>query len=136
MKRKIGAGLAIATLVTGFTTPFVADAASAQRSYTIATRIVERPPSVGEFDGALTLNVSADGIVSGYYRPDDNARFISVAGGVTGERLWLEIGALSPNSMRFTGTFRNGRIEASSTSPLLDNGRITSLELTGTPKAG
>ena len=117
------------------TTAFAARADTAERSYQLQTRIVEQAPGVGEFDGALQLRVSTDGIVSGFYRPADAPRFIPVSGGVTGDRLWLEIGTFAAHPMHFNGTFRNGKIDAQSNQLARDNGRNTALELIGIPKS-
>lgn len=127
-------GLAAVLLSAATIIPLAANAESAVRTYAIATRIVEQAPSVGEFAGSLSLRVSADGIVSGYYRPEGNGRFISVTGGVSGTRLWLEIGAFAARPTRFSGTFSQGKIEAYSNTPFLDDGRFTGLELIGTPQ--
>jgi hypothetical protein len=59
--------------------PLVAGA-SDDPLYTGKTRMVEQAPSVGEFDGSLQIRIDRDGIISGYYRPDDNPRFVSVTG--------------------------------------------------------
>jgi hypothetical protein len=125
---------ATAALTVGLLTPLGADAESAERSYSISTRIIEQAPSVGEYDGSLRLRITPDGIISGYYRPDDNPRFISVSGGVTGQNFWLEIGTFASTPVRFSGTFNNGKIAADSNRPITDDGRYTALELIGNPK--
>jgi hypothetical protein len=104
------------------------------RSYNLSTRIVEQAPSVGEYDGSLQLHVSAGGLVSGYYRPDADARFVPVTGGLSGTRLWLEIGIFSRRPLRFSGTFAGGRIDAQASGFVIDNGEYTGLDLIGTPK--
>jgi hypothetical protein len=114
--------------------PLPAWAAAAERSYQIRTRIVEEAPSAGEFDGLLRLHISPEGLISGYYRPDDDPRFVAVDGGVTGSRFWIDIGSFATNPRRFSGSFRNGTIEAVGNEPIVDDGRYTTLELYGTPK--
>jgi hypothetical protein len=114
--------------------PCAAGAAAAERSYQLQTRIVEKTPGVGEFDGSLQLRVSPAGIVSGYYRPDDNPRFVPVTGGISGDRFWIEIGTFAAHPLQFSGTFSGGKIDAASNQPIVDNGRYTALELIGTPK--
>jgi len=129
-----GAACATTALAALLATPFIADAAAAERSYELQTRMVEQAPGVGEYDGALQLRVSPDGIVSGYYRPDANPRFIPVSGGIAGDRFWIELGNFGGHSLRFSGTFKNGTIDAQGNHPILDNGRSTALELIATPK--
>jgi hypothetical protein len=126
--------LAATILATQLATSSGVSAASAERSYQLETRIVEAAPSVGEYDGSLQLHVSSQGIVSGFYRPDDNPRFVPVTGGVTGDRFWLDIGIFGSHPARFSGTFLNGRIDAQSNAPILDDGRYTALQLTAAPK--
>ncbi len=130
------AALATTMLLTPLAAPVGAKAAEAERAYQLQTRIVEQAPSVGEFDGSLQLRVSVEGVVSGYYRPDDNPRFVPVTGGVKGDRFWLEIGSRRTSLERFNGVFKDGRIDAQSNGPFLDDGRYTGLELIATPRPG
>lgn len=59
--------------------------------------------------GTLHIRTSNDGIVSGFYRSDDNiSQFIPVSGGINGSNVFLLIGATQPT--RITGTFENGTI--------------------------
>jgi len=59
--------------------------------------------------GSLHIKTSKDGIVSGFYRTDDNiSQFIPVSGGINGSSVFLLIGATSPT--RVTGTYENGSI--------------------------
>ncbi len=59
--------------------------------------------------GTLHIRTSRDGIVSGFYRTDDNiAQFVPVSGGISGSNVFLLIGAAHPT--RVTGTVENGTI--------------------------
>ncbi len=59
--------------------------------------------------GSLQIRTSKDGIVSGFYRTDDNiSQFIPVSGGINGSNVFLLIGATHPT--RVTGTYENGTI--------------------------
>ncbi len=59
--------------------------------------------------GSLHISMSKDGIVSGFYRTDDNiSQFIPVSGGINGSNVFLLIGATHPT--RVTGTYENGTI--------------------------
>jgi hypothetical protein len=88
MNSRFRAAFAATAVGAALATPLAAGAAAAEQSYVLQTRIIEQSPSVGEFDGSLQLRITPDGIVSGYYRPDENMRFIPVTGGVTGDRFW------------------------------------------------
>jgi len=125
----IAAFLAVASVA-----PVAANATAANRTYDIRTRIVEQAPSVGEYDGLLQLRVSADGIVSGYYRPDDNPRFVPVTGGVSGGRFWIDIGTFATRPLHFSGTFSAGQIDAQANGFIVDDGRLTGLNLIGKPE--
>jgi len=109
--------------------PLGAQAASAERNYQLNTRIILQRPQAGEFDGTMQLRVTSDGIVSGYYRPD-NGRFIAVTGGVSDTTFWLDIGSLGPDALHFTGTFNDGHIDAAAFAGDRD------LKLVSQPKAG
>jgi hypothetical protein len=91
--------------------PISAQAASADRHYQLNTRIIAQRPAVGEYDGTMQLNISADGIVQGFYRPD-NGRFVAVTGGISDSTFWLDIGSMNNNPLHFTGTFKDGHIDA------------------------
>jgi hypothetical protein len=104
---------AITTVALGaiLLAPLGAQAASAERDYQLNTRIVLQRPQAGEFDGTMQLRVTSDGIVTGFYRPD-NGRFIAVTGGLSDKTFWLDIGSLGPDALHFTGTFVDGHIDA------------------------
>lgn len=48
--------------------------------------------SPAPFSGTLDLKVNPGGIVSGYYFEADGAMYVPVVGGLTGDRIWLDIG--------------------------------------------
>lgn len=60
------------------------------------------------WSGKLQLTITPDGIINGYYRPDDNQAFIPVTGGRDGQNVWLEIGQMG--RLHVTGTLQRGRI--------------------------
>jgi hypothetical protein len=111
MKTFIRSLLMTAAVGATLLTPISSQAASAARHYQLTTRILEQRPAVGEYDGTMQLTVTPDGIVSGFYRPSDG-RFVAVTGGVSDTTFWLDIGSMSSNPLHFTGTFKDGRINA------------------------
>lgn len=60
------------------------------------------------WSGKLQLTFTPDGIIQGYYRPDDNGAFVPVTGGRQGDSVWLDIGR--SGNLRVTGTVQNNRI--------------------------
>jgi hypothetical protein len=128
MRHLIGVGCtaAVTTIATFLAAnlPCAADSATIARSYDLRTRIVEQPPSVGEYDGSLQIRISPAGIVSGYYRADDSARFISVSGGVTGDRFWIDIGAFSARPLHFSGTLLGGTDRSAGGPPVFRSGSL------------
>jgi hypothetical protein len=58
--------------------------------------------------GTLQLTFNPDGIVNGYYRPDDNMNYIPVTGGRNGQDIWLDIG--ERGQLHITGTLQNDKI--------------------------
>jgi hypothetical protein len=71
-------------------------------------------PSGGEVTGTMRLTFSSDGTVSGTYREEFRGGFQSVAGGVTGNKLWLSFG--SRGGHQFRGTVeKNGTISGTLT---------------------
>jgi hypothetical protein len=111
MKTFLRSALMTAAVGATLLVPISSQAASAERHYQLNTRIIEQRPAVGEYDGTMQLNISSDGIVQGFYRPD-NGRFVAVTGGVTETTFWLDIGSMSSNPLHFTGTFKDGHIDA------------------------
>ncbi len=114
--------------------PRCAGATQATRSFTFQTRIIEQTPSVGEYDGSLQLRIAPDGIITGYYRPNDNARFVPVTGGLSGAHFWLDIGTFARDPLHFSGTLGKSTLDGQGSGLIVDGGRYTTLELIGTPK--
>jgi hypothetical protein len=90
-------GSAVAT-----TSAAQAAVAPAATSYTTVMTQMLPVPSAGVFPGKLNLKVSSDGIVSGWYSPDYEGATVSVAGGVQGDQLWLDLGEFG--SVRIVAT--------------------------------
>lgn len=79
-------------------------AAQSATSYTTVMTQTLPIPSAGVFPGKLDLKVSSDGIVSGWYTPDYEGSAVSVAGGVEGDQLWLDLGEFG--SVRIVATLQ------------------------------
>jgi hypothetical protein len=112
MYNALRAALAAVTLGAMLVAPTGARAAANVHTYSLRTHIAELSPGVGSWDGSLQLNVSDDGIVNGYYRPNDGP-FVPVTGGVeTNGQFWLEIGDAIRGADTYSGTFKDGQIDA------------------------
>ncbi|MDQ2680767.1 MAG: hypothetical protein M3Y21_07080 [Candidatus Eremiobacteraeota bacterium] len=72
-------------------------------SKTYSTSLTEQFGSPYPYSGTLQIQVSDDGIVSGYYRPADSGSFETVTGGRQGDQIWLNIG--QSGDLRVTGNF-------------------------------
>ena len=88
-----------ATLFSSALLPIQATAGSAvPASYDLATRQTDTD-AAGEYDGRLRIKVSSDGIVAGTYM-DTEGYISTVAGGVDGTKIWLDLRAASPGTSR------------------------------------
>jgi hypothetical protein len=94
----------------GVATPFPAMAAVQHTgSFTFATTLTDVRDNVpGAYEGILNLHISQDGIIQGTYRSLDEGTDRPVTGGLTGTKVWLEIGDF--DSMHIDGTFAGGKI--------------------------
>ena len=101
----------IMTAVAALVLPAVARADSAQRAYDFETRQTDEL-SAGEYDGRLRMRIGSDGIVSGTFT-NTEGQFSSIIGGVTGTKIWIDIGNASPTSEHlFNGTFTGDKLLA------------------------
>lgn len=99
--------LAAAALLVGFATA-VTLADTPATSYHYNTALTELYGSPSPYSGTLDLRIDADGIVNGYYHPEDPASFVQVTGGRDGNRIWLDIG--QKGEIHVSGTIVNGTI--------------------------
>lgn len=111
--QRIAAMLTLAVAVPAFAlVPATAYAASTYtgRTVTYSTSLQPINQNIAyPVTGSLHIQTSKDGIVSGFYRSDDNiSQFIPVSGGINGSNVFLLIGAAHPT--RVTGTVENGTI--------------------------
>jgi hypothetical protein len=108
MRKTIRSAAAAAGLLAALALPVAAPAATTTTAepqhYTFQTRLAQRY-GAGEYDGVLTITISPNGIVQGFYRPLDGG-ISSVSGGVEGKQIWLDIGQRRP--LHVTGTLENG----------------------------
>jgi hypothetical protein len=77
-------------------------------SLTFDTALAPQYYGAGEYDGVLYLKFGPHGIVNGWYRPDDVGEPESVIGGLTGNKLWLDLGR--PGLHDIQATFEGGII--------------------------
>jgi hypothetical protein len=105
------AALVFAALSMGL--PAVSQAATAQSTLpvqaTYQTSLQSIYGSPSPWTGTLKLTVNPDGIIQGYYHPDDDMiAFVPVTGGRNGDQVWLDIGR--KGHLRVSGTLQNGAI--------------------------
>jgi hypothetical protein len=115
MFQRIATSLTLTLAFMNFAIAFAPAPAYAAATYT--GRTVVYSTSLQPFNqdiaypvtGSLHIRMSQDGIVSGFYRTDDNiSQFIPVSGGINGSHVFLLIGTTNPT--RVTGTYENGTI--------------------------
>jgi hypothetical protein len=109
--RKAALGAALAALVAA---PPAGSAATNESAVlhpagqvTYATSLVDVDHPGGEYDGTLNVTIAEDGTIAGFYRPADTGRVIQVTGGLTGDKVFLNIGW---SGAPITGTYDHGRI--------------------------
>ena len=116
MRRTI-AILAAAAAVTGMTlatAPSFASAPTQTRSYDTIMMQTLPLPSSGAIVGKMTLSVANDGLINGWYVPEDAGPPVEVTGSKHGSELWLEIGQMG--SLRVYGSVkRTGTITGTAT---------------------
>jgi len=113
MKARALATLSVLALTAAFATqPALSQTgAGTTMSYDLSTRQFD-VSSAGEYVGDLHLTITPDGIVSGRFINSD-AQVTPVVGGLTGKKIWLEIGGFGRlGHNHFTGTFADGKLEA------------------------
>lgn len=94
MIRTIALTLGALTAAAALAAPAVASAQAAipLTTYTTSLTLVGPLASPGAFTGKLTFTVSPDGIVQGWYVPDDESTYVLVTGGEKDGKLWLNVG--------------------------------------------
>ncbi|HXM19135.1 MAG TPA: hypothetical protein VN934_10080 [Candidatus Tumulicola sp.] len=94
MIRTIALTLGALTAAAALAAPAVASAQVAIPLTTYTTSLTQVGPlaSPGAYTGKLTFTVSPDGIVQGWYVPDDESTYVPVSGGEKDGKLWLNIG--------------------------------------------
>ncbi|MGH7728425.1 MAG: hypothetical protein ACREM2_06520 [Vulcanimicrobiaceae bacterium] len=82
-----------ALLVSATALPGLALTIPAQTKTTTFTVSFSPQYEVGSYDGTLRLTIGADGIVNGFYRPDDGFGLREVTGGLDGDHIWIDFGS-------------------------------------------
>jgi len=83
----------------------LASAATQTHSYNTVMTQTEPLSSAGAIVGKMTLSMSTDGAINGWYIPADAGPPVAVTGGTRGSELWLEIG--STGSLRIDGAMNS-----------------------------
>lgn len=74
-----------------------------------ATSMTELYGSLAPYNGSLELQITPDGIVNGYYFPEDySSILVPVVGGKSGDTIWFDIG--SSQLMHVDGRLKDGII--------------------------
>jgi hypothetical protein len=109
--KRVQAALTAITLAATLTPAIALADTAVPGSYDLATRQTDIY-AAGEYDGRLRIRVSADGIVAGTFM-DTEGNISSVAGGLDGTKIWIDLRAGSPGTLRvFNGTFADGKLVA------------------------
>ena len=107
--KRIQAALTAITLAAGLTPAIALADTAVPGSYDLATRQTDLIAG-GEYDGRLRIRVATDGIVDGTFM-DTEGNISSVAGGLDGTKIWIDLRAGSPGTLRiFNGTFADGKL--------------------------
>jgi len=108
-------GVAIASISSAS----LASAPAQTRSYNTMMTQTLPLPSAGAIVGKMTLSVANDGLINGWYIPEDAGPPVEVTGSKHGSELWLEIGSMG--SLRIDGSVnKTGTIAGTATQyPLL-----------------
>jgi hypothetical protein len=99
-------GLATAPAVPAFAAVSTIRDAQGVAHLNLDTQLIPQHRS-GFYGGSLQLTITPDGIVNGYYRPDDGS-FHTVTGGLNGNQIWFDIGY--QGGMHITGTLTGDQI--------------------------
>lgn len=111
----LGAAAAVCGAILA-SAPSVSLASAPAQTYTYTTSMTQTKPlpSAGVIAGKMTLSVSDDGIINGWYIPADAGPPVDVTGGKHGNELWLDIGSMG--SLRIYGSIdKNGTIAGTAT---------------------
>ena len=77
-------------------------AQNATRTYDTTMTQTQPIPSAGVVAGKLTLTTSSDGVINGWYIPQDAGSPVVVTGAQQGNTLWLELGEMG--ALRIDGS--------------------------------
>ncbi len=104
---------ASAAILAFGTIPVAAGATSAQpQTLQLQTALTELYGSPFPYTGTLRLTIYPNGIVHGYYMPTDGS-WQNVTGGITGNRIWLDLGPLNGADVQITGVIMGSHITGS-----------------------
>ena len=99
---QIGSATAAATVSPGI----AADDGTAAKNVIFKTTLINLDHPAGESDGTLNLTFGRGGTILGYFHPVDSGSYATVGGGLSGNRIHLDISGYPP----INGTYENGAI--------------------------
>jgi hypothetical protein len=100
---------ALAAALTFVAMPAIArSAVLPERNVIFTTSEVDVDRPNGALEGSLNINIFANGTLLGYFRPADGSRLIDVHGGITGKRVFVDIGGQRPIVGTYDGTTITG----------------------------
>jgi hypothetical protein len=98
------AGLAAATMATAAAAPATRYAVASNVLF--KTSLVSDDHPSGATEGTLRLNFGSGGTILGTFHPVDSGQYLQVSGGLTGDRIVLNIEGYPP----IDGTYVHGKI--------------------------
>jgi len=110
MKTRAIAALSVLALTAAFAPLPTIAAGGNVVSYDLTTRQYD-PLRAGEYDGRLRIRITPDGIVGGTFMTTEGT-LSSVIGGLTGTKIWLQLGESTPLERTFQGTLVDGKLTA------------------------
>jgi len=119
--------LAIACGLGASTAALAVDNPSTPGIHTYRTALTQTYGSPYPVTGSLELADDGNGILHGYYRPDDNGSLVPVSGGRDGSHVWIDFGATA--RFKIDGHFDGQKIVGG----VVDGAPVGQLEFIATP---
>jgi hypothetical protein len=112
MKARAIATLAVLAFTAAFAPLTALPATDSTVRYDLNTRVWQ-PGFGGQYEGLMRLRITPDGVVRGTFRMSGGpTQLIDVIGGLTGPKIWLQIGNRTLRQQTFNGTLIDGKLAA------------------------